>query len=282
MQLVGGEQNPGVQRAGGAYCPAVLPHELPSLPAGFPSGKHPNCAPAPGTALPGVPATLAAAARKSAGLLLMRVALMLRRGRIRTPERGVMERGVMSAAGRGGPPDSRPAGRCVRPTLYSGAGDTCAWSRRGGLGQRAVVRGWPTGTCQVGEQRQVEPASCTFHSASPNSRQPPPHLGWLREHAIGAGGNARSLHRLRRHQRSCCRRRSRLASGGKAEGWRCLAGAKQAGAAKGWGARSAKQAGRGGSKGRGGCRAKGRRAGGAKPKPGRRLLVGRRRGGAPR
>lgn len=84
-----------------------------------------SSAPAPGTALPGVPATLAAAAKKSAGLLLMRVALMLRRGRMRTPERGVMERGVMSAAGRGGPPDRRPAGRCVRPTLYSGAGDTC-------------------------------------------------------------------------------------------------------------------------------------------------------------
>lgn len=93
------------------------------------AGRHPPPPPhththAPCAALPGVPAACAAAARKSAGDLDMRVALMLRRGRMRTPERGVMERGVMREAGRGGPPASRPAGRCVRPTLYSGAGET--------------------------------------------------------------------------------------------------------------------------------------------------------------
>lgn len=79
----------------------------------------------PGAALPGVPppACPLAAERKSAGDLVMCEALMPWRGRMRTPERGVSERGVMRAAGRGVPPARRPAGRCVRPTLYSGAGD---------------------------------------------------------------------------------------------------------------------------------------------------------------
>jgi hypothetical protein len=87
----------------------------------------PGRPPSPAILLPGVPpaAAAVATARKSAGDLLMWVALMLRRGRMRTPERGVMERGATKAEGRGGPPDSRPAGRCVSPTLYSGAGDTC-------------------------------------------------------------------------------------------------------------------------------------------------------------
>ena len=91
-------------------------------------------------ALPGVPPSppAAEAPRKSAGdrpTLMRLLALRLRRGRMRTPERGVRERGVMRAAGRMGPPPpaaSRPEAAvrcCVRPTRYSGAGETCRGGR---------------------------------------------------------------------------------------------------------------------------------------------------------
>lgn len=114
------------------------------LPLGVALPPRPSTPPA--AAAPA--ACACAAARKSAGERLMRVALMLRRGRMRTPERGVMERGVMRAAGRGGPPASRPAGRCVKPTLYSGAGETCRGGREGS--------GWWAGGCgqRVGEVKQ--------------------------------------------------------------------------------------------------------------------------------
>ena len=89
---------------------------------------------APGVALParpsppGAPEAAAAARKSPAGdLLVVRWADMECRGRMRTPERGVSERGVMRAVGRGAVPGAAvpaPTARWVSPTLYSGAGDT--------------------------------------------------------------------------------------------------------------------------------------------------------------
>ena len=232
---------------------------------------------APGAALPGVPAAAAAAARKSAGLRLMRVALMERRGRMRTPLRGVMLRGVMSAAGRGGPPASRPAGRCVSPTLYSGAGETCRHGSGAAAGQRAAWVGSRGCACWSAADRSRRMLAGTGRrtgvcSCRPPSRSPA-HLWRLGQHAVRAGGHAGGLQRLRRHQRA--RGGRRRLRGRKAEGGGRLAGAKQAAAAKGGRAGSAKQASGGGAKGRRGRGTEGRRAGGTKAKAGGGLQQGR-------
>lgn len=58
-----------------------------------------------------------------------------------------------------------------------------------------------------------------------------PHLGWLWQYAVGTGGHAGRLHRLRGHQgaRGC---RSLALRWSKGEGGRRLAGSKQAGAGR--------------------------------------------------
>ena len=129
-------------------------------------------------------------AKKSAGLLLILVAVAETLGRILPPPWGVSDLGVMRAIGFGGPAEGGARIRWVRPTLYSGSGVTLGASGMLPYGLAApdpVPAGCtPAAPCCADPSRLDVPKppkawppgwAVDGPGVEPNSPPPPPNAG---------------------------------------------------------------------------------------------------------